>query len=158
MSVFSKIKESDYTIIIGCGRLGASLANMLSDNGTNVLMLDRDESSFRKLSSSYGGLTLAGDARNIYTLREAGIEDAKVVVSVTNDDNTNIMVAQIAKELYQIPHVVCRLYDPERECVYHEFGINTICPAVLSANEIINLLGSSVYHMEDKAVWKHQYF
>jgi len=148
MNIFSKTKETDYTIIIGCGRLGASLANMLSDNGTDVLMLDKDEAAFRKLSSSYGGLTLEGDARDISTLREAGIEKAKVVVSVTNDDNTNIMVAQIAKELYQIPYVVCRLYDPERECVYHEFEINTICPAVLSANEINKLLGSSVYHME----------
>lgn len=150
MGIFLKSKETDYTIIVGCGRLGANLANMLSDNGTNVLMLDRNEDSFRKLSSSYGGLTVDGDARNISTLREAGIEKAKVVVSVTNDDNTNIMVAQIAKELYHIPYVVCRLYDPERECVYHEFGINTICPAVLSANEINKLLGSSVYHMEEK--------
>lgn len=140
MNFFSKIKRADYTIIVGCGRLGASLANTLSDNGANVLVLDKDERSFRKLSSSYGGLTLEGDATDISTLRDAGIERAQVVVSVTDDDNTNIMVAQIARELYRTPHVVCRLYDPERECVYHEFGINTICPAVLSANEISKLL------------------
>lgn len=148
MGLFSQTKLNDYTLIIGCSRLGAYLANMLSDNGNNVMILDKDESAFRKLSSSYGGLTLEGDARNISTLRKAGIEDAKVVVSVTNDDNTNIMVAQIAKELYKIPNVICRLYDPERECVYHEFGINTICPAILSAKEIGSLLGRNVYDME----------
>lgn len=148
MGIFTKAKESDYTIIIGCGRLGANLANTLSEQGTNVLMVDKDENSFRKLSSSYGGLTLVGDATDISVLKEAGIQSAQVVVSVTNNDNTNIMAAQIAKEVYSIPHVVCRLYDPERECVYHEFGIETICPAVLSANEINKLLGSSVYHME----------
>ena len=128
----------------------ASLANMLSDNGTNVLVVDNDERSFRKLSSSYGGLTVVGDATNLSVLKEALIEKAQVVVSVTDNDNTNIMVAQIAKEMYNIPHVICRLYDPERECVYQEFGINTICPAVLSANEISKLLGASVYHLEEK--------
>ncbi len=145
-----KGKKSDYTIIVGCGRLGGSLANELSDSGADVLMLDKSDSSFRKLSSSYGGLTLVGDATDVSTLKEAGIERAKVIVSVTNDDNTNIMVAQIAKELYHVPHVVCRLYDPERACVYHEFGINTICPAVISANEISRLLGDAVYHHKEE--------
>lgn len=152
MNILSKMKNEDYTIIIGCGRLGASLANTLSEKGTNVLMLDKDSSAFRKLSSSYGGLTLEGDARDIASLKEAGIENAKVLVSVTNDDNTNIMVAQIAKEVYQIPHVVCRLYDPERECVYHEFGIKTICPAVLSAQEISKVLGNSIYRTEEQRI------
>lgn len=150
MNLFSKTRGMDYTIIIGCGRLGANLANTLSDQGTNVLILDKDENSFRKLSSSYGGLTLVGDATDISALKEADIEHAQVVVSVTNNDNTNIMAAQIAKESYNIPRVVCRLYDPERECVYHEFGIDTICPAVLSAQEISKLLCSNAYHTEGK--------
>lgn len=148
MNLFSKTKDINYTIIIGCGRLGANLANTLSDQGTNVLIIDKDENSFRKLSSSYGGLTLVGDATDISVLKEADIEHSKVVVSVTNNDNTNIMVAQIAKESYNIPRVVCRLYDPERECVYHEFGIDTICPAILSAQEISKLLDSTAYQKE----------
>lgn len=150
MNIFSKVNGSDYTIIIGCGRLGARLANTLSDNGTNVIVIDKDENAFRKLSPSYGGLTHVGDATDISVLKELGIEQAEVVLSVTNDDNTNIMVAQIAKEVYKTPHVVCRLYDPDRECVYDEFGIETICPAILSANEISKLLGESVYHLEVK--------
>ena len=134
-------KGSGYTVIIGCGRLGASLANAISDKEASVMMVDRDERAFRKLGTAYGGLTLSGDATDIAVLRSAEIERADTVVSVTNDDNTNIMVAQIARNVYHIPNVICRLYDPEREIVYKEFGIDTICPTVLSTREIDRLLG-----------------
>ena len=134
-------KGSGYTVIIGCGRLGASLANAISDKDASVMIVDRDERAFRKLGTSYGGLTLTGDATDIAVLRSAEIERADTVVSVTNDDNTNIMVAQIARNVYHIPNVICRLYDPEREIVYKEFGIDTICPTVLSTREIDRLLG-----------------
>lgn len=133
--------SSGYTVIIGCGRLGASLANAISDREASVMMVDRDERAFRKLYNSYGGLTLTGNATDIAVLRSAEIERADTVVSVTNDDNTNIMVAQIARNVYHIPNVICRLYDPEREIVYKEFGIDTICPTVLSTREIDRLLG-----------------
>ena len=107
-------KGSGYTVIIGCGRLGASLANAISDKDASVMIVDRDERAFRKLGTSYGGLTLTGDATDIAVLRSAEIERADTVVSVTNEDNTNIMVAQIARNVYHIPNVICRLYDPER--------------------------------------------
>ena len=134
-------KDSGYTVIIGCGRLGASLANAISDKDASVMIVDRDERAFRKLGTSYGGLTLTGKATDIAVLCSAEIERADTVVSVTNDDNTNIMVAQIARNVYHIPNVICRLYDPEREIVYKEFGIDTICPTVLSTREIDRLLG-----------------
>ena len=136
-------KDSGYTVIIGCGRLGASLANAISDKEASVMMVDRDERAFRKLGTAYGGLTMTGDATDIAVLRSAEIERADTVVSVTNDDNTNIMVAQIARNVYHIPNVICRLYDPEREIVYKEFGIDTICPTVLSTREIDRLLGKA---------------
>ena len=136
-------KDSGYTVIIGCGRLGASLANAISDKEASVMMVDRDERAFRKLGTAYGGLTLKGDATDIAVLRSAEIERADTVVSVTNDDNTNLMVAQIACNVYHIPNVICRLYDPEREIVYKEFGIDTICPTVLSTREIDRLLGKA---------------
>ena len=136
-------KGSGYTVIIGCGRLGASLANAISDKDASVMIVDRDERAFRKLGTAYGGLTLTGDATDIAVLRSAEIERADTVVSVTNDDNTNIMVAQIARNVYHIPNVICRLYDPEREIVYKEFGIDTICPTVLSTREIDRLLGKA---------------
>lgn len=132
-----------YTVVIGCGRLGANLANTLSDGGGNVLIIDKNKDAFRKLSPSFGGLFIAGDATDLDVLQEAQISKANVVVAVTNSDNANIMVAQIARELLHIQRVIARLYDPERECVYREFGIDTICPAILSANEIDKILAET---------------
>lgn len=143
MGIFkSNKKERDYTIIIGCGRLGTNLADILSDSGGNVMIIDKDKDAFRKISPSYGGFTQIGDATDIDVLHETQIENATAVVCVTNNDNTNIMLAQMAKELFKVEHVIARLYDPERECVYREFGITTICPVVLSAYEIRKQLGN----------------
>lgn len=134
-------KNTDtYTIVVGCGRLGANLANTLSDGGEEVLIIDINGEAFRKLSPSFGGLAVVGDATEIHVLSDADIKKATAVVTVTNNDNTNILVAQIAKEYFHVQHVIARLYDPERECVYHELGIDTICPAVLSAKEIDKIL------------------
>ena len=144
MKLFSEKKSiKNYTIIVGCGRLGANLANTLSDDGGNVLIIDNDKDSFRKLSPSFGGLTLTGDATDIEILHEAQVEKASAIIIVTNNDNINIMVAQLTKELFDVQRIITRLYDPDRECVYREFGINTICPAILSAKEITVLLGNT---------------
>lgn len=146
MKFFENKHAQEYTIIIGCGRLGANLANTLSDAGRNVLILDQDSDAFRRLSSGFGGLTVVGDGSDFSTLQQAHIENATVVVAVTNNDNTNIMAAQIARDVFHVEHVIARLYDPERECVYREFDIDTICPAVLSANEIDRFLGNFNHH------------
>lgn len=130
----------EYTIIIGCGRLGANLANAISNAGENVLIMDRSSESFRRLAQNFGGLSVVGDGTDLDKLREAKIENATAVIAVTNYDNTNIMVAQIARELFGVERVIARLYDPECEMVYKKLGINTICPSVLSANEIDKLL------------------
>lgn len=143
MRLFQKKKEDQYIIVVGCGRLGANLASKLSDNEKSVLIIDKDQSSFRKLSPSFSGIILTGDATEVSILREADIEKATAVITVTNRDNTNIMVAQMAKELFKIEQVVARLYDPDRKHVYQEFGIDTICPAVLATKEIGQLLGVS---------------
>lgn len=141
--LIDKKADQDYTIVIGCGRLGANLANTLSDEGGNVLIIDKSKDAFRKLSPSFGGLSISGDATDLDVLQEAQIKKASVVVAVTNSDNANIMAAQIARELFQIKRVIARLYDPERECVYREFGIDTICPAILSAKEIDKILSKT---------------
>ena len=139
MTLFAN-KKSAYTIIVGCGRLGSSLANSLSDEGGNVLIIDRDRDAFRRLSSSYGGLSIAANATDLDALRDAEIENASVVIAVTDHDNTNIMVAQLARDMFHVENVIARLSDPDRETVYQEFGIKTICPAVLSAKAIDQLL------------------
>lgn len=141
--LMDKKSDENYTIVIGCGRLGANLANTLSDEGGNVLIIDKSKDAFRKLSPSFGGLSITGDALDLDVLQEAQINKASIVVAVTNSDNANIMVAQIARELFQIKRVIARLYDPERECVYREFGIDTICPAILSAKEIDKILSET---------------
>ena len=135
-----KAKKQGYTIIVGCGRLGANLANALSDENDNILIMDTSKESFRRLSSNFGGLQVVADGTDFDALEEAKISKASAVIAVTNNDNTNIMVAQIARYIYNVDRVIARLYDPEREFVYKEFGIDTICPAALSAKEIDKLL------------------
>ncbi|MDR3311046.1 MAG: TrkA family potassium uptake protein [Oscillospiraceae bacterium] len=133
-------KRSQFTVVVGCGSLGTSIADMMSDAGGGIVVIDRERDAFRKLSAAYGGMTLVGDATDIMILDEANLGGAGALIAVTGNDNTNIMVAQMAKELYRVPHVIARLFDPERECVYQEFGIETISPVVLSTREIKMLL------------------
>jgi trk system potassium uptake protein TrkA len=142
MDLFKKSEKNDYTVVIGCGRLGANLADTISAEGRNVLIVDKEKESFRKLSAAFGGLAIVGDGTDFDTLSEAQISKAQVAVVVTNNDNANVMIAQIAREIYHIPRVIARLYDPARECIYKEFGINTICPAELSAKQIDSILES----------------
>lgn len=135
-----KKKNNEYTIIIGCGRLGANLANTLSNEGEDVLIMDQNKKAFRRLAPNFGGLSVVASGTDLDKLKEAKIENATSVIAVTNDDNTNIMVAQIAHELFGVKKVIARLYDPESEIVYKQLGISTICPAVLSVKEIDKLL------------------
>lgn len=135
-----KKKNNEYTIIIGCGRLGAQLANELSNLGENVLIMDENRDSFRRLASNFGGLQMVGNGTDFDKLREAQIHNATTVIAVTNDDNINIMAAQIARDVFNVPKVIARLYDPECESIYQKLGISTICPSVLSVKEIDKLL------------------
>lgn len=147
MKTIEAKKQGTYTVIIGCGRLGANLANTLSNAGENVLIMDENKNSFRRLASNFGGLSVVGNGTDLDMLREAHIRQASAVIAVTNDDNTNIMIAQIARDIFKVECVIARLYDPECETVYQEFGIDTICPSVLSAKEIDKLL--STIHTEE---------
>ena len=140
MKLFDKKKKNDFIIIVGCGRLGANLANTLSDEDGNVLIMDTTKESFRRLSADFGGLSVVGDGTDLATLKEAQMDKAHAVIAVTDDDNTNIMVAQLARDMFGVKNVIARLYDPERESVYQDLGIDTICPAILSAKEVDKLL------------------
>ena len=141
MHFFETRKKDDYVIIIGCGRLGANLANTLSDNDGNVLIMDMCKDSFRRLSAAFGGLSVVGNGTDLDALQNAQIQNASAVIAVTNHDNTNILIAQLARDLFHVKKVIARLYDPERESVYQELGIDTICPAILSTKEVDKLLG-----------------
>lgn len=140
MNIFNKKKAEDYTVIIGCGRLGANIADELSNDGKNVLIIDENQSAFRRLSSNFGGLSIVGNGTDFDVLKEAKLGKANVAIVVTNNDNTNIMIAQIAKEVFNVKNVIARLYDPTRKDIYQDMGINTICPAMLSIKEINNMV------------------
>lgn len=131
-----------YTIIIGCGRLGAGIAGSLSDQELDVLVVDCDPGAFRKLSPDFGGLTKTGDATDLNVLSNLDIRKATAVIIVTDNDNINIMVAQLVKGLVPQAHVITRLYNPDYQCIYKEQGIDTICPSLLSAREIDGLLAN----------------
>lgn len=136
----NEIRDDYRVLIIGCGRLGASIANKLSNRNKNVTIVDINKDSFRKLSPSFGGLSMEGDATEIELLNEADIKKADVVIAVTDNDNVNILITQMAKSIFEVKEVIARLYDPEKECVYKECNIHAIFPALLSASEVERIL------------------
>lgn len=153
MSFFKDRKTKENTVIIGCGKLGASLATSLSENGGSVVVIDKSEDSFRKLGSSFTGLIFVGDGTDLEMLQQVQIEEADVVLVVTDNDNTNVMISQIARQIFHVPHVIARLYDSERECVYRQLNIEIICPNALSVKEIDKVLHFARNHrFENEAV------
>ncbi|MBB6218136.1 trk system potassium uptake protein TrkA [Anaerosolibacter carboniphilus] len=136
----TKQDRDEYIIVIGCGRLGSHLARLLSKARKSVVVIDKDEHAFHRLSDEYSGFTIEADAVEIDTLLRAKIDKADVVVTTTNDDNTNLMIAQIAKTIYKVPKVIARLFEPSRQPVYEELGIDTLCPTILSAEALRNTI------------------
>ena len=130
-------------VIVGCGNLGAYLANLLSDEGWGVIVVDWEDEAFSQLSSSFSGVKVVGDASEIDVLEEAGIASAQALIAATKRDNVNLMVAQIAQEIYGVPVVLARVEDPNREQSYRELDITTICPTIMGALQLRELLVSS---------------
>jgi trk system potassium uptake protein TrkA len=130
----------NYILIVGCGRLGSSLANRLSGLGHSVFVVDRDESAFDKLSIEFSGFRITGDAAEMETLQQARIQQASCVLVTTRRDSVNLMVSQVAKTIFGVPKVVARVFDPARETVYQQFGIETICPTALTVDSFLNRL------------------
>lgn len=136
----NKKVNNEYIIIVGCGRLGSHLCRLLSKERKSVVVIDREEYAFHRLSEDFSGFTIESDATEIDTLLMAKIDRADVVVTTTNDDNTNIMIAQIAKTIYKVPKVIARLYEPARQKVYEELDIETLCPTTLSAEALNKII------------------
>jgi trk system potassium uptake protein TrkA len=120
-------------LIMGCGRVGARLASMLDEDGHQVTILDIDTYSFRRLPPSFSGTALFGNGIDEEALKRAGIEDVDVFVALTQGDNRNVMSCQIAKHIFNVPRVVCRIYDPLREEMYSTLGLETISPTKIFA-------------------------
>jgi len=131
-----------HIVIGGCGRVGSLAAGTLSREGHSVVVIDRDPKAFRRLPKSYSGTTLAGLVFDREILEKAGIARADAYVGVTSGDNSNIVSARIAKEVYRVPIVVSRIYDPQRAEIYRRFGVVTFATTVWGANKVTEMLAS----------------
>ena len=120
-------------VIMGCSRVGARLAGLLDADGHSVTILDIEEYSFRRLPPNFGGAALTGNGLNAETLKRAGIEEADAFIVLTQGDNRNIMAAQMAKHVFNVPKVVCRIYDSLRQEMYSTLGIEAISPTTIFA-------------------------
>tara|TARA_B100000315_G_scaffold251961_1_gene287746 strand:+ start:900 stop:1304 length:405 start_codon:yes stop_codon:yes gene_type:complete len=120
-------------VIMGCGRVGAQLAALLDQDGHQVTTLDTDSYSFRRLPPSFHGRALLGNGLDEETLKRAGIEETDAFIAVTQGDNRNIMASQIAKHVFNVPKVLCRIYDPLRRDLFSSLGLEAISPTTVFA-------------------------
>lgn len=127
-------------VILGCGRVGSTLANLMDQAGHQVSVIDFSSDSFQRLDSSFSGETVVGNGVDEDVMIRAGIKNADAFAAVTNGDNRNIMASQIAKEIFHVKKVVCRIYDPIRERTYHDLGLETICPTQVGAQMMFDAL------------------
>jgi len=118
---------------MGCGRVGALLAVLLDRDGHQVTTLDVDAYSFRRLPPDFKGTALLGNGLDEDALKKAGIEQADAFIAVTQGDNRNVMAAQIAKHIFNVPRVLCRIYDPLRRDLYQLLGLEAISPTTIFA-------------------------
>lgn len=122
-----------YVIIVGCGRVGSELAKLLAGEGHNVVIVDKNRASFERLGGTFNGLTMVGNGFNLGLLKRAGIEKADAFCAVTNGDNTNLVSAQVAKKIFNVPKVIARVYDPQRAHIYSALGLDIISGTILFA-------------------------
>src|SRR5215472_11642425 len=121
-------------VILGCGRVGAMLAQLLTSEGHYVTVIDQDSDAFRRLGSDFPqSQTVIGNGTDEDVLRRAGLEEADAFVATTNGDNRNIMAAEIARLTFGVKKVLCRIYDPIRQETYNGLGLESICPTIVGA-------------------------
>ena len=120
-------------MIVGCGRVGSQLAVLLSQEGHNVTIIDKNADSFKRLGGTFNGVTAVGNAFDEKLLRELKIEKQDAFVSVTSGDNTNLMASQIARKMFKVPRVIARVYDPQRADIYKKFDLDIISGTILVA-------------------------
>jgi len=120
-------------MIVGCGRVGSQLALLLSQEGHNVTIIDKNEEAFKRLGGTFNGIAAKGSAFDESLLKELKIDRQDAFVSVTSGDNTNLMASQIAKKIFDVPRVIARVYDPKRADIYKKLGLDTMSGTVLVA-------------------------
>lgn len=134
------MKKSLYIVIIGCGRLGSILASDLSQQGHEVVVIDKNKSAFARLAEEFSGFPVTGDAAEMKVLQTAKLNQAQVAIAVTGKDNLNIMVSELAKIVFDVPIVLTRIVDPVREKIYQKLGLTTINSTQISAVAFLEML------------------
>lgn len=129
-------------IIVGCGRVGSQLATLLSHGDGNVCVVDRNAEAFSNLDRNFNGTTLQGLGFDEDVLIRAGVEEADVVAAVTQSDNSNLMVVEVARRIFGVPRVIARLYNPARERAYMQLGLDYVCGTSLVAEEVFSKIMS----------------
>ena len=129
-----------HVVIMGCGRVGSTLAESLDAHGQSVAVIDQESSAFRRQPASFGGRTVTGVGFDREVLVEAGIEQATAFAAVSSGDNSNILAARVARETFGVENVVARIYDPKRAEVYQRLGIATVATVRWTADQMMRRL------------------
>ena len=127
-------------LIVGCGKVGSQLSNVLSRMGHDVAVIDQNPAHFSSLADDFSGYNVTGVPIDQDVLRRGGIENCDALAAVTDDDNMNVMVCQLASEIFKVPRVLARVYDPRRGNVFSHFGLHTVCPTNLTVDAITQSL------------------
>ena len=131
-------------IVIGCGRVGSSIAKQLHKEGWDVTAVDEREEALERLGESWPGTFLVGHGMDVSVLREAGVEDADAVVVATDGDNTNLVVGQVVQKRFDIGCVVVRVLDPARAKFYEERGLRTVSPTSAAIEVLTDVVRSCI--------------
>ncbi len=127
-------------LIMGCGRLGARIAWTLDEQGHEIVVMDTNPTAFRRLPASFGGTTIIGNGMDGPALEKAGVEQMDAFMATTQGDNRNYFASQMAKEVYHVSRVLCRIYDPLREELFRDIGLETFSPTSLGARVMVDML------------------
>jgi len=129
-----------HIVIMGCGRVGSTLAHILEDRGCSVAVIDQDPEAFRRLGSSFKGRKVTGIGFDQTVLEQAGIREAGAFAAVSSGDNSNVIAARVARESFGVERVAARIYDPRRAEVYQRLGIPTVATVRWTADQMLRRL------------------
>lgn len=129
-----------HAIIVGCGRVGSTVARELVADGHDVVVIDRKTSAFRRLGETFTGRTITGVGFDRDVLVSAGITSDSAVMAVTNGDNSNILITRVAREMFGVQNVVARIYDPKRAAIYERLGISTVATVAWASSRVLRLV------------------
>lgn len=137
-----------HVIVVGCGRVGSELAVNLEQGGHSVAVIDKNRNAFRRLPERWAGRAVLGFGFDRDHLEQAGVKEAQALAAVTSGDNSNVLTARIARETFQIPHVVARIYDPRRAVIYQKLGIATVATVTWTTEQVMRRLFQEESHTD----------